>query len=474
MTSTVSSNSEPGNESRSPGKVYGKDLTSGSVSRNLIGFAVPMLMGSLAHTAYSIINAAWVGNGLGTEAMAAVTVSFPILFLLMAVAGGLTMATNILVSQAYGARDWERLHGVIQTSLMLTMLLGMVCLLAGWIGADWAVRMMGAPADVAPLAAGYLRLFVWTTPFMFGMFLLASAMRGSGDSKTPLYFQVASLAMTIVLDPVLMFGWFGLPRLGLNGTALATVLTQACAFVALATFLHKRHHIASPDWAHPRASLETAMLALRIGVPAMAQQATVALGTLAVVRLVNMFGTESAAAYGIAMRIDQLAFMPAMAIGAAASSMAGQNIGAGQIGRVREVLRWGCIIAWLFTLPAFLLCAGLSAWLMALFAHHDQTVIETGAHYLRIASPGYLLIAAMFVCNGVINGSGHTLATTLFTAVAFFVVRVPLAMALPLWMDSVDGIWYAILLSYGAGMTLSLLYYKTGRWKRPVFSHQNR
>jgi putative MATE family efflux protein len=449
--------------------MHGKDLTTGSVARNLIAFSIPMLMGSLAHTTYSIINVAWVGNGLGTDAMAAITVSFPILFLLMAVAGGLTMATNTLVAQAYGAKDEVRIRQVIQSSLSLTVLFGTLCLIAGQAGAEYAVRAMGTPPEVAPLAAGYLRLFVWTTPFMFGMFLLASTMRGIGDSKTPLYFQVGSLLVTIALDPILMFGWLGFPRFGLNGTALATVVTQAGAFVALAVYLHRKKHTASPDWSHWRIDVGTLLLVLRIGVPSMLQQAIVALGTLGVVRLVNHFGAESAAAYGIAMRIDQLAFMPAMAISGACCSVAGQNIGAGLFDRVRGVLQWGWIIALSFTLPAFLLCTSIPSFLMALFAHHDEVVIHTGAHYLRIASPGYLMVAIMFVCNGVINGSGHTLPTTLFTAVTFFVVRVPLAMFLPQWFGSVDGIWYAILFSYVAGMTLSLLYYSTGRWKRPVF-----
>lgn len=457
-----------------PRRVHGKDLTTGSVARNLIAFSIPMLMGSLAHTAYSIINAAWVGNGLGTEAMAAITVSFPILFLLMAVAGGLTMATNALVSQAYGAKDWARLRQVIQSSLLLTAVLGLVCLVTGQLGAEYAVHLMGTPPEVAPLAAGYLRLFVWTTPFMFGMFLLASTMRGIGDPKTPLYFQVGSLLATIVLDPVLMFGWLGCPRLGLNGTAWATVITQAAAFVALAVYLARTKHTASPDWSHWRVDGATLLLVLKIGVPSMLQQAIVATGTLAVVSLVNRFGAESAAAYGIAMRIDQLAFMPAMAISAAAASVAGQNIGAGLFDRVGGTLKWGWIVSLGFTLPAFLLCFSIPQMLMALFAHHDAVVIQTGAHYLRIASAGYLMVAVMFVCNGVVNGSGHTLPTTLFTAVTFFVVRVPLALLLPQWTGGADGIWYAILISYASGMSLSVLYYSTGRWKRPVLGRMHR
>ena len=445
----------------------GRDLTSGSVARNLFFFAVPILLGNAIHTAYSIINAAWVGNGLGATAMAAITVSFPIVFVLLAVAGGLSLATNILVSQSYGAKNWERLGRLVPNSLVLTVVASGICLAAGHFGANLLVSVMNTPAEVQPVAVSYLRLFILTTPLMFIMFHISAVLRGMGDSRTPLYFQAGSLLMGGVLDPFLMFGWLGVPRFGLNGTALATILAQASSVTALSLYLRRRGHLAAPSLRHWRVDPRLSLLTLKVGLPSMVQQALVALGFLVVISLVNRFGTHSAAAYGIALRIDQLAIMPAMAMGMATSTLSGQNIGARRFDRVREVLRWGVTMGCLLTLPATMISLGIPSWVMGLFAP-DQDVVQTGAYYLRVAGVSYLLVAAMFATNGVINGAGRTVATTIFTLVVFWIVRIPLALLLSNALGRVEGIWYGILASYIIGVTLSLTYYQSGRWKKPV------
>lgn len=449
------------------GGLRGTDLTTGSVLRRLIGFSIPMLLGSMLHTAYSIINAAWVGNGLGADAMAALTVSFPIFFLLMAVAGGLTLAASILVSQAYGARDWARLRRVIQNSLVLTAVVSVACWTAGQLAAEPLLRAMSTPRETLPIAVSYFRVFLWTTPFMFGIYFLASVMRGVGDSRTPLYFQAFSLVLTAVLDPLLMFGVYGFPRLGLNGTAVATIVAQAFALVAIAAYIHSRSHVAAPQWSRLRLDWPTTILTVKIGIPSMVQQALVSLGLLFIVGLVNRFGAHSAAAFGIAIRIDQLAFMPAMTIGMAVSTLTGQNIGAGRYDRVREVFAWGIAVSCGITLVASAVALAFPSPLMGLFSN-DADVIAVGTRYLRIVGLGYLLFAVMFVSNGVINGSGHTGATTLVTLIVFWAVRVPLAAYLGGRMGHVEGIWWAVLASLAIGACSSLAYYFSGLWKRPI------
>lgn len=446
---------------------FGTDLTTGSVAKKLLFFSVPMLMGSLAHTAYMIINAIWVGKGLGSNAMAAVTTCFPIIFVLMAVAGGLTLATNVLVSQSYGAKNLDYLKRVVQNSTVIIVILSVLCLVLGYWTAPFLVRSMKTPPDVQPMAISYMRLVVLMTPFMFAVFLMASVLRGVGDSKTPLYFQASSLVATAVLDPLLMFGWAGFPRLGLNGTAVATIIAQAGAAIALAYYLRRTSHLVAPNWRSLRLDADVSLLTLKIGLPSMFQQAMVSIGFMFIVSMVNRFGTHCAAAFGAGMRIDQLAFMPAMAIGQAASTLVGQNIGANRYDRVKLILRWGLILGWALTLPASLAALGAPSLLMRMFAE-EADVIAIGAHYLRIASVGYLLVTVMFVTNGVINGSGHTIATTMFTLVVFWVVRIPLAALFSRHFDRVDGIWYAILLSFIFGSTMSVSYYLSGRWRRPV------
>ena len=450
-----------------PAGSHGKDLTTGSIAKNLVFFALPMLLGSLVHVAYSLVNMMWVGKWLGDAPMAALTVSFPVFFVLNAFGQGLSLASNVLVSQSYGAKDWDRLRMVVQNSMVLTAIAGLICFVGGEMATATLLRMMNTPPEVLPLAISYLHLFLWTTPLMFGMFYLASVVRGAGDSKTPLYFQAGSLVVTAVLDPLLMFGWLGLPKMGLNGTAMATILSQAAALVALTLYLRRVRHIAAPNWRSFSLNAEMSKLTLRIGLPSMVQQALVSMGIVVIVTLVNRFGVHSAAAYGAAMRIDLLAFMPAMAIGMAASTMSGQNIGAHKFERVKSTFRWGLLVSVGLTLPATLISIGIPGLFMNLFTH-DADVISTGARYLRIVGFGYLMWAIMFLSNGIINGSGRTMATTMFTLIGFWIVRIPLAYCLSRYLGRVEGIWYGILISSFIGAGISVSYYLTGRWKRPV------
>lgn len=450
---------------RAAGGARGIDLTSGSIWKHLIAFSMPMLAGSLLQTSYNIINAVWVGKFLGNEALAAVTVCFPPLFLMMSMANGLGMAASVMAAQAYGGKDDAGVRVIVDTGVALTVALSVICLVAGHEGAESLLRLMGTAPDVLPLAVPYLRLLSFTVPVMFGLFLLTALLRGVGDSKTPLWFQTGSVVATIILDPLLIFGLAGAPRLGLNGTAVATLLTQVGALVALVLYLRAKRHIAMPGRGLLTPSSTVGWQLLKIGVPSMIQQGLVSCGMVVLVSLVNGFGRDVTAAFGAGMRIDQLAFMPAMSIGTAVSSIAGQNIGARLFDRVDQAFRAGVVMC--------LVSGGLAAAVALLLPEtvmraflSDRASIEIGCEYLRITSIGYLLFSVMFVSNGVINGAGDTMATTFFSLLGLWIIRLPLAVALSRSWQHQRGIWWAVVVSFGAAMTVSVLYYRSGRWKR--------
>jgi len=445
----------------------GRDLTQGHIGWSLLLFSLPMLLGSMTHIAYIFVNAAWISHGLGMEAMAAVTVTFPVFFVFNAVANGLSLATNVLTAQTCGARDWIRFSAVGRNSMTLMLVAALLTMAAGIPAAGNFVALMDTPPESADLARDFLRLFLCTTPFMFLIFHFAAVLRGLGDSRTPLYFQVGALLLTALLDPLLMFGWLGLPRLGLNGAAWSTIIAQAAAVIILWGYLSWVGHMAAPvrPWLGLNGTLTRKTL--QIGLPSMVQQFLVAMGILAVVGLVNRFGVSDSAAYGIAMRIDQVAFMPAVALSLATATMTGQNLGAGLRHRVTATYRWGLIVGCALTFPATVVCLLFPYRLMRLFST-DSAVIDTGAGYLQIAACGYLLVTVMFVGYGIVNGSGRTLATALFTFISFWIVRIPLAWWLSTRLGLVEGIWYAILISYGTGALISTIYYWSGLWQRPV------
>ncbi len=478
----------------------GRDLTAGSISRHLLLFSLPLLLGSLLQSAYSVINAIWVGNYLEPEALAAVTVSFPVVFLLIAVGGGLTLATNILISQYAGARDWGRVRAVVQSSILLVSGLSVLLLALGLVSAESLLRLMKTPASVLPLAAGYLRIYLLTLPMSFGIFLLSSMLRGLGDSRTPLYFQAVSVVLAAVLDPVLMLGWLGAPRLGLNGTAVASVISLLAALVALIVHLQARRHLIAQDWGRLRLDGPTGWLLARIGVPSIIQQSLWSVGMLMLTGMVNTFGSQVTAAFGAALRIDQVAFLPAMSIGMAVATLAGQNLGAGSLMRVRQTFWWGLLWSVVLTAPLSALAILYPEPLLRIFTG-DAQVLAYGARYLQIVGFNYVPFAVLFVSNGVINGAGQTGTTTVITLLGLWAIRLPLAAALsqmplrhgalvwagrwgeirvpvPAWLrgivHQVEGIWLAMTLSVLVSMVISLLYYASGRWRCGLLQQDGR
>lgn len=445
----------------------GRDLTTGSIPRLMIAFSIPMLIGSFLQTAYSFINAIWVGKFLGTAALATVTVSFPVIFVVFAIGMGLTLATNILVSQNFGAKRMDELRKVVDSSTLLVYATSLVFTALGEIYAPDILRAMNTPPEIFEPSVSYLRIVLLSLPFGFGLFLVRSMLQGVGDSKTPLYFQLGSVIFTTVLDPLLMFGWLGFPKLGLNGTAWATIVSQLLALVTLITYLRAKQAPVAPSWPRFNHLGPTTWQTLRIGLPAAVQQSLVSIGMVLVTGIVNGFGEVSTAAFGAGSRIDQIAFMPAMTMGMAISTLAGQNIGAGHHHRVREIFRWGCLFSGGITLLISAVTVAIPRALLQIFIS-DPAVIEPGVAYLHIVGGCYVLFALIFVSNGIINGAGHTLTTTVISLVSLWVVRVPVAYWLSRRMGSVVGVWYAIALSFGVSLIASMGYYLSGRWKRSL------
>lgn len=339
------SSSENDHDGGAPLRQYGRDLTTGSIPRHLVAFSLPMLAGSALQVSHSFINAVWVGRFIGEDALAAVTLSQPIIFVIIATAAGLMMAPNILVAQDAGARDWERLQRVVQTSYALFGALSFILLALGLWNVGGLLRLLDAPVEIFAAAEGYLRVVLWTLPFNFWIFLIGSMLRGIGDSKTPVYFQTVAVVINTILDPVLIFGWAGLPALGLIGTAWATIIAQAIGVTGLLIFVMRKRQLVNPNWRRLRIDSSTALLLLGIGLPSAIQQSVVSVSLFGLTRYVAAFGADTIAAFGAGLRIDGVAFLPALTMGMAVATLAGQSLGARQFDRVRDVFRWACCSA---------------------------------------------------------------------------------------------------------------------------------
>jgi putative MATE family efflux protein len=435
------------------------DLTSGRPASLILRFATPMLLGNVFQQLYNVTDSIIVGKFLGKEALAAVGASFPLIFMLVSFIIGIASGSTIIIAQYFGAKDMVKVRRSIDTMYIFLFFASLLVGILGIVFSEPIFRLIRLPEEVIPQAALYMQVYFTGILFFFGFNGTSAVLRGLGDSKTPLYFLIISTLTNIVFDLlfVVVFGW------GIAGAALATVLSQAGAFVTLIVYLNRKHLLINLSWRRLYWDREVFRESIRIGVPTGFQQTFVSLGMLALLRIVNDFGTDTVAAYSVAGRIDGLASLPAMNFGQALSTYTGQNIGAGKIRRVGAGLRATLGMSSIVAVVSSVIIMIFREPLMMLFTN-DPEVIQIGARYLLIVGGFYVLFSSMFVIGGVMRGAGDTIVPMFITLLSLWLFRIPLAAILSRNIG-VDGIWWAIPIAWFMGMTLSFLYYRTGKWK---------
>ncbi len=436
-----------------------KDLTQGDELRLILRFTVPMLIGNIFQQLYNVVDSIVIGKFLGNEALAAVGASFPLIFTLISLIIGIATGSTVIISQYYGARQFEMVRKASDTLYIVLFVASILLSALGFLFSEAVFRLISLPEDVIPDAVKYFNIYSLGFVFFFGFQGTTSILRGMGDSKTPLYFLVTATIVNILLDLlfVIVFKW------GVEGVAIATIISQAGAFITLVMYLNRKNELLIFRPLKMVFDKEIFYKSVRIGLPTGLQQTFVAIGMLALYKIVNVFGTATIAAYAVAMRIDSFASLPAMNFSAALSSFVGQNIGAGKLERVGKgviaTLKLTTIVSIVVTLIAFIFPVAI----MSMFTD-DQAVIAAGKEYLYIVSGFYILFSTMFVYNGVLRGAGDTLIPMFVTLFALWIVRIPISWFLSTRYGAA-GIWWGIPIAWGFGAFFSFIYFRTGRWK---------
>lgn len=444
-----------------------KDLTEGKESKLILQFAAPMLLGNAFQVLYNFTDTIVVGRFIGEQALAAVGNSFPIIFVLVSLIIGFVLGSTIIISQYFGAKNYENVKRTIDTMNIVLFFTALVVSVSGVLFSEQIFRLVNLPETILPYATTYLNIIMGGSVFMFGFNGISAVLRGLGDSKTPLYFLIVSTVINIILDLTFVVGldW------GIEGVALATVLAQAIAFLTAVFYLNRNHDIIKISFRNVVFDKEIFKKSIRIGLPSGMQHVFVSLGFMALMAIVNMFGTNTIAAYSSAIRIDSFAGMPAMNFANALSTFVGQNIGANKPERVitglRATLKMTCLTAVAFTAIAVL----FGEELIMLFTD-EKEVIEIGYQYLSIVSPFYIVFSIMFSVNAIFRGAGDTLIPMFITLFSLWLVRLPLAYFLSGEIGAA-GIWWSSPISWIAGVIFSVIYYHTGKWKnKGVVSHK--
>lgn len=448
------------------------DLTQGSEGRNIFRFAVPMLVGHMFQQLYTFVDQIIVGRFLGKEALASVGASFPVIFTLIALIIGIATGGTIVISQFFGAKKFKEVKRTIDTIFIIMGISAVIMTVVGLTFSEQIFTLMKLPEELMPTANAYFSIYVSGLVVFFGYNGVAAVLRGMGDSITPLYFMILATLLNIGLDLlfIVKLGW------GIEGAAYATIIAQGTAFIVAVIYLNRTHELIKfniRDFAFDR---EIAKQSLRIGLPTGLQHTFVALGMMALMGIVNGFGTNVVAAFTAAGRLDSLAIIPSMVFSTALSTFVGQNIGAGKIDRVKRGLQRTMLMSSATAIGITLLIILFKYPLMKLFTT-DQEVIQIGGGYLTIVTSFYLLFTWMFIYGGVMRGAGDTIIPMFITLFSLWIIRIPVAVFLSQETIEVfgftikgmglgpDGIWWAIPSGWGFGMILSFIYYKTGRWK---------
>jgi putative MATE family efflux protein len=436
-----------------------RDLTTGKEGKLIFQFAAPMLLGNVFQQLFSVVDSIVVGNFVGKEALAAVGASFPIIFVMVSMIIGIVMGTTIVISQFFGARDFAKVKRAIDTMYVYSFIAGTISTIAGLIFAEPLLRLLGLPEEIMPQATQYLRIYFSGIIIFFGYNGTSAVLRGLGDSKTPLYFLVIATVANIFLDLlfVAVFKW------GVAGAAFATLLANGVAFTLAIYWLNKTHKLIRFAIKGLHFDREIFRQSIRIGLPTGIQQTLVALSGLALMGIVNTFGTNVIAGFSVASRLDALATVPAMSFSQALSTFVGQNIGANKTERIKTGLISTVKMSGLVTIVTTAFIVLFGHLMMSLFTK-DPDVISLGSQYLTIVSIFYILFTMMFIYNGVMRGAGDTLIPMFFSLLSLWIIRIPMAYFLSGKIGA-TGIWWAIPTGWMVGLILSFLYYKSGRWK---------
>jgi putative MATE family efflux protein len=319
--------------------------------------------------------------------------------------------------------------------------------------------LLQLPLELIPQATTYLNIYMAGMILFFGFNGTSSVLRGLGDSKTPLYFLILASLFNILFDVlfVMVFKW------GIAGAAWATVIAQGGAFVTGILYLNRTHKIMKFSLSKLSFDNDLFIKSLKIGLPSGIQHTFVAIGMMALLGIVNTFGTDVIAAYTAAGRIDSLAMMPAMNFSQAVAAFVGQNLGANKIERVRKGFKATFLMSNLFCILMTAIIVIFGSQLMKMFTT-DPNVIAIGEKYLIIVSSFYLLFSTLFTTNGVLRGAGDTLIPMFITLFSLWIIRIPGAYFLSAKIGE-TGIWWSIPIGWSMGALLSYLYYLTGKWK---------
>lgn len=444
---------------------FRQDLTKGSVGKQLIKFAIPFLLSNLLQAFYSVADMIIVGRLCGTHGITGVNIGSQINILVTGAAFGLAVGGTVLIAQYGGAKKIDEQRKTIGTLFTAYMILSIICTAVMLLLNTTLLDLLKTP-DVAYIEAqNYYNICMSGLVFMFAYNVISAILRGMGDSKRPLYFVIIATVVNIIGD-IILVGPF---KMGAAGAAYATIFAQALSVVLSIIYLAKNHFFAGYSKSDFKIDKEKMKMLLKLGLPSSVQQVVVSFSFLSLTALVNSLPIAdiASACQGIGGKVNSFAILPALAMSSAVSSMAGQNIGAGETARAKKTMLTGMGIAFAISVVVFVIVQLFPEFIISLF-DTNPAVLEIGAQYLRFIALDYIFVPFVFCMNGLAIGAGYTNFALFNACFSSILVRVPFAYLVVHFTDmGFNGIGLATGMASLASIIVGIIFVASGKWKKP-------
>ncbi|MCD7845840.1 MAG: MATE family efflux transporter [Oscillospiraceae bacterium] len=436
-----------------------KDMTQGKEWKLILSFTLPLIGGNLLQQVYSLTDSLIVGNIAGQNALAAVGTSFPLTYLLLALATGLTNGVGIMAAQFYGAKRAEAFRKNLSTACITLLAAGIIITVLGIaLSRVMLEGLLQTDAVILDSALVYLRVYCLGLVFQFAYNTFAAILRSIGDSRSTMYFLLVSTVLNVVLDVIFVRLW------GVAGAAWATVIAQAVSAALSGVYLFRRVELARFQKGEFRFDKASFSKSLRLGVPTSVQQCAVGLGMVIMQRLINSFGVDTISAVAAAMKLESFAMVPIMMFYMGLSNFTGQNMGAGNIDRIRRGYHQTMVMALVTCAGIILLLIFAGPYAVRLF-NMNEAATAIGVDYLRTLAAFFLIFGVMYITNGVLQGSGDVIYPTIasMTSLLTRIIAANIMATFP--AISYRCIYYATPIGWALGALIVWIRYLSGRWK---------
>ena len=441
------------------------DILKGPIWKSLLHLSLPIILAHLFQTFYNLADAFWLGK-VGKTALAAPTITFHIIFVVIAIASGLAVGGTTLLAQYKGAKDNEKVNETAGNTFVLIGVSSIILSVIGYIFSPHLLKLLQTPQDAYIETLNYMRIMFIGVPFIFGFYIYRGLMQGYGDTVTPMKIIGFSVVLNIILDPLLIFGWGPLPQMGVVGAGIATVFSQFITSVIGIVFLITGKYGLKMNLRRFRFNNQIIKSIFKIGLPIAFSQTGTALGFTILIGIVNTFGSSVVGAFGIGNRIIGLLVMPAMGLAQGSSTIVAQNIGANQIDRAEKSV-WtavGINSFIIFILTTLLFFYG--GYVVKFFINNAE-VIDIGNRMFKITSFSVLFFTIMMVFTGAFQGAGHTIPVFIMQMIRLWVLRIPCVWLLAKHLHyGENGIFWGMTISNMVITVIAFVWFKSGTWKR--------